>query len=342
MTDALCYGEEAFCAVTGNGIPNSVREMGSLVRRDGADLIASAFGKKHVCFVASGMAAIELALEVLGVRPHDEVLLPDNVCHTVPFAVLRAPAKPRFVTTGAELLMSVEAIAAAVRPKTAVVIAVHLHGLPFPVRSLRNALPDHIRIIEDCSQAFGVITEGDNIGVHADLVITSLGPTKPLSIGGGGALIGDGAYIPRLMERSRDNASSALFSPRPYLLPSSHLHGLRAAISLAEHLVRQRRDDVARHTEILRLHHLRLWTPPGGSIPSWHKVPVYPVDAAARKRVVEDRGLENFFLNPISPKTSELPIFNKMRRETASDIDLPFLIKPERLRDFARSLDSRS
>ena len=79
--------------------------------------------------VANGTDALELILAGLGIGPGDEVIVPANTFVATAEAVCAVGARPRFVDVLPDtLLIDPDAVAAAVGPATAAVIAVHLFG----------------------------------------------------------------------------------------------------------------------------------------------------------------------------------------------------------------------
>jgi dTDP-4-amino-4,6-dideoxygalactose transaminase len=117
---------------------------------------ASFCGTRRAVGVASGTAAIHLALAALGVGPGDEVV---TVAHTFTAsaeAVAQAGARPRFVdveeaTGGMDPKALADAVAGA-----AAVLPVHLYGLPVDLAAiLEVAGGAGVPVVEDAAQAHG-------------------------------------------------------------------------------------------------------------------------------------------------------------------------------------------
>ena len=83
--------------------------------------------------------------------------------------------------------LSVDAVAAAIGPKTAGIMAVHLGGHPAHMDALR-ALADkhHLALIEDCAQAHGAEHNGRPVGGLGDCAGFSFQSSKNLTSGEGG------------------------------------------------------------------------------------------------------------------------------------------------------------
>src|SRR3954452_5407506 len=112
-------------------------------------------GVAHVRCVSSCTAALILSMEVLGVGPGDEVLVPAMTFVASANAVERVGATPVFVDS--ELgtgLIDLEAAEAAVTPRTRAIMPFHLAGRPVDLDRL-DALRDRhgIHVVEDAAHA---------------------------------------------------------------------------------------------------------------------------------------------------------------------------------------------
>lgn len=137
----------------------------------------------------SATYALWVALRTLGVRPGDEVLIPQHDW-TASLAVVSAlGARAVVVATDPATLTIDPAAAAALRTaKTRAVIATHLYGIPADIPALEDALPG-VPIVEDCAQAFGSILDGRPVGSIGDAAVFSFGPGKRIDVGELGALV---------------------------------------------------------------------------------------------------------------------------------------------------------
>ncbi|ART72459.1 glutamine--scyllo-inositol aminotransferase [Mycobacterium dioxanotrophicus] len=148
--------------------------------------------------VASGTDALELILECLGIGPGDEVIVPANTFVASVEAVCSVGARPRFVDVLPDtLLIDPRAAAAAVRPSTAAILAVHLFGQMADLDALygvarRNALV----LIEDAAQAHGARLRGRRAGGIGVAAAFSFYPGKNLgALGDGGAVVTDDSAL---------------------------------------------------------------------------------------------------------------------------------------------------
>lgn len=154
---------------------------------------------------ASGTDALTIALMALGIKPGDEVIVPDFTFIAPAECVAFLGGTPRFADIDPETLqIDPESVRALIGPKTRGIIGVDLFGQCAPFMELRRIADEHgLWVLEDAAQAFGAsfISCGKSaagIKPHlkprractlGDISITSFYPSKPLGCyGDGGAL----------------------------------------------------------------------------------------------------------------------------------------------------------
>lgn len=100
---------------------------------------AAAHQAPHAVAVASGTAALEIALRIIGVAGR-EVVVPANTFYATAAAVLHAGGRPVFADVdAATFALSPATVEAALTPSTAAVVLVHVGGLITPeVDALRR------------------------------------------------------------------------------------------------------------------------------------------------------------------------------------------------------------
>ncbi|MEK0081748.1 DegT/DnrJ/EryC1/StrS family aminotransferase [Benzoatithermus flavus] len=170
---------------------------GELVERF-ETLWASYCGTRHCVGVDNGTSAIELTLAALGIGRGDEVIVPTNTFIATAEAVVATGARPVFVDVDpTTLLMTAETVAAAISPRTAAVIAVHLYGQPVDMDAIhRVADPAGIVVIEDAAQAHGARWQGRRTGSLSKAGCFSFYPGKNLgAFGDAGAIVTDDAAL---------------------------------------------------------------------------------------------------------------------------------------------------
>ncbi|HWT07469.1 MAG TPA: DegT/DnrJ/EryC1/StrS family aminotransferase [Xanthomonadales bacterium] len=153
--------------------------------------LASALSVEHVVAVNSGTDALVLALRAAGIGPGHEVIVPSYTFIATASAVSLAGAVPVFADSLPDrFTVDPSAVAAAVTPRTAAAIAVHLFGEPAELDALaRVCEANGISLIEDVAQAFGARYRGATAGAAGRLAAFSFYPTKNLACAGDGGAV---------------------------------------------------------------------------------------------------------------------------------------------------------
>ena len=139
--------------------------------------------------VTSGTAALQCAVNALGIGPGDEVILPAWTWHSCYSAILLAGALPVFAEIDESFNIDPADIEHRVTPQTKAIIAVHLQGNPCNMdRVLEIARKHNLRVIEDCAQSLGASYKGRPVGSMGDIGIYSLQMNKSITAGEGGAV----------------------------------------------------------------------------------------------------------------------------------------------------------
>lgn len=290
-------------------------------------MLARLYGKTDGVLVSSGQAAIQLALQILGIGRGDEVVVPDECCHLVPAAVVMAGATPVFAHVGRELTLTPDAVSSAITDQTRAVLAVHHLGLPCDISAIKASLPDSISLIEDAAQGFGISSGGGAVGSESDLVVSSFGERKPLSFGGGGGLFGNTSEIRLLGDREGASARNSSVVPHGFPIHPKAVEGLEEAIGKATQRVAIRRQDVSDMLpEVAGIGFLP-WTPREGDLPSWHRLPLWASDAQSSEHV--ESGLASGALQRSHGiQTKDLPMFTRYRRTApANGTGEPLLVR---------------
>ena len=151
-------------------------------------------GSPHAVALGSATAALHLALEALGVGAGDEVLVPTWTFTASAEVATYLGAKPVLVDIERDTLnASVEAMLAAVTPRTKAAVAVHLAGRPMAIRKLVDELAERdVAVVEDTAHAFPsrIDAEGGKLaGTFGAIGAYSFYATKTITTGEGGMLV---------------------------------------------------------------------------------------------------------------------------------------------------------
>jgi dTDP-4-amino-4,6-dideoxygalactose transaminase len=200
---------------------------------------------EHVLALASGTAALHLALVALGVGPGDEVITTPITWPATANVIVHTGATPVFVDVlDGDLNIDPALAAAAVTGRTKVILPVDLAGQPADLDPL---LELGIPVVEDAAHAAESRYRGRKVGSIAEVTCFSLYATKNIAAGEGGLIstnsddIAQAVLDLRLMRRG----DGSLYDiPVPGY--KANLSDVLATIALCQ------LDKLDRHTEIRR------------------------------------------------------------------------------------------
>jgi len=193
---------------------------------------ASFCSARHCVGVASGTAALTIALMAAGIGPGDEVIVPGHTFIASPLAVVNAGARVVFCDVERETgLIDVAAAAAAVGPATAAIVPVHLYGQACRMDAIAKLGARHgLLVIEDAAQAHGARYRGRPVGGIGDAGAFSFYPSKNLgALGDGGAICTNDDAIAERARRLR-NLGQKRHGEHVELGFNERLDGLQAAL----------------------------------------------------------------------------------------------------------------
>lgn len=194
-----------------------------------------------VHYTTSGRASILLALEALGVRAGDRVLVPTYHCPTMVAPVTHLGAVPVFYPIDEHGTPDLAWLDAQTLGAARVLLAPHYFGLPQPMCRLRGWCDGRgIQLIEDCAHAlFGQAGERP-VGRWGDVAIASL--TKFLPVPEGGCLVlNGGAGAPALREPGSTTHVKALVDMLEVGATQGQLQGLGTLVAGGLGLLRRLR-----------------------------------------------------------------------------------------------------
>ncbi|MCZ8248618.1 MULTISPECIES: DegT/DnrJ/EryC1/StrS family aminotransferase [unclassified Microcystis] len=177
---------------------------------------AQACGVEYAVGVASGTAALALALQAYGIGAGDEVLVPANTFVATLMGVIQAGAKPILVDCHLDTaLIDLAAAAQRITPNTRAILPVHLYGQMVSPQQLQDfARSYNLIIFEDAAQAHLASREGYRAGSVGVAAGFSFYPSKNLgAFGNGGMLVSND---PEISQKAR--------SLRNYGAPSKYFH----------------------------------------------------------------------------------------------------------------------
>ena len=143
---------------------------------------------RHCVAVNSGTSALQLTLLALGIGRGDEVVVPSFSFAATANAVRLVGAEPVFADIDpGSYCVDPDAVAAAIGPRTAAIMPVHLYGHPAAMDRLTGLAGAHgLALVEDAAQAHAATLHGSPVGAFGTAGCFSFYPTKNMhSLEGG-------------------------------------------------------------------------------------------------------------------------------------------------------------
>lgn len=157
--------EEAFCTLTGN---------------------------RHAIAVSSATAGMHVTLMALGIGPGDEVITPSLTRVSTLNMIVLLGATPVMIDVDRDTLMvTPQAVEAAITPRTKAIVPVHYAGAPCDIDGIRAIAERHgIPVVEDAAHAAGTYYKSQHVG-HQGTAIFSFHAIKNMTCAEGGLVVTD-------------------------------------------------------------------------------------------------------------------------------------------------------
>lgn len=164
--------------------------------------MSTTVNRKYGIAVSNGTAALEVAVQAIGIEEGDEVIIPAFTIISCAMAVTKLGAVPVLVDSDIHTWnMKVDEIEKKITPKTKAIMIVHLYGLPVDVDAvLALAKKYDLKVIEDAAEMHGQTYKGKPCGSFGDISTFSFYPNKHITTGEGGMVVTDDE---KLAERCR-------------------------------------------------------------------------------------------------------------------------------------------
>lgn len=197
---------------------------------------AALVGARGAVGVASGTAALHLALLAVGIKPGDEVITTAHTFIATAEPISLIGARPVFVDID-PLTYNIDpgSVEEAITSRTRAIVAVHLYGQPAQLEALRDIAKSHgLWLIEDAAQAHAAEYEGRRCGSFGDLACFSFYPGKNLgAYGDAGAVTGNDEELLARVRKLRDHGRTTKYEHEEIGFPE-RIDALQAAILAAK------------------------------------------------------------------------------------------------------------
>ncbi|MDE2360650.1 MAG: DegT/DnrJ/EryC1/StrS aminotransferase family protein [Betaproteobacteria bacterium] len=250
--------DEATIAAVGDVLRSGQITSGPWVERFEAAL-SDFCGGRPVRTVTSATAAVEIALQLAGIGPGDEVITCAQSFFTVLNMIVKVGATPVFVDCDpVSRNIDLGQVEARIGPRTRAIIPTHWPGSLVDMDALHALAGERgLRVIEDAALVIGSRWKGTPVGAFGDLVSFSFHPNKNMTSIEGGALVCNDADEARRVdilrfhgiERLPDGTRDVGFPGGKFNLPDVNARIGVAQLERLPAFLERRRALVARYFE---------------------------------------------------------------------------------------------
>jgi dTDP-4-amino-4,6-dideoxygalactose transaminase len=328
-------------------VDSSAFTNGPQVREFEADFAAYC-GTEHAVGLASGLDALRLGLQALGMRPGDEVVVAANTFVASLEAVTQAGGRPVVVDASEEdYNLDPAAVEPALTERTRFLMPTHLYGQLADMRALTElARRRGLTIVEDACQAHGASRDGIPSGTAGAAAAFSFYPGKNLgAFGDAGALVTGDEELAGLVRALREHGQR-----RKYV---HDVEGWTARLDTIQAIVllrklpyldgwnAERREVAAAYTARLDgIGDVRLPRVPDGSDPVWHIYAIRTADPDRLAGFLRERGIgtgrhypDPVHLSPayawLGHRKGEFPVAEALAAEVLSLPMFPGMTEPQ-------------
>jgi dTDP-4-amino-4,6-dideoxygalactose transaminase len=179
---------------------------------------------KYCLVTLNGSTAILMALLALGIKPGDEIIVPNRTWISTAHAPMILGAKPVPVDVLPDKpVIDTNKIREKITEKTKAIVPVHLDGRDSNMEEINLiARENNLAVIEDACQSFLSKTKnGEYLGTLSDIGCLSFSITKLFSTAQGGALITNNEQLYNKLKLIRNNGTPSALTPEYNTLGSN-------------------------------------------------------------------------------------------------------------------------
>jgi len=165
-------------------------------------------GAKYGIATSNGTTALHLALASAGIKPEDEVIIPDFTMIATANSVTYTGAKLVLVDSEPETWnIDPNKIEEKITKRTRAIMIMHTYGHPVDMNSILNIARDHdLLVIEDAAEAHGAEYRGKRTGGLGDMSCFSFYANKIITTGEGGMVVTNNEEFAEQARMLRDQA----------------------------------------------------------------------------------------------------------------------------------------
>ena len=147
--------------------------------------IAKKFDRKYAVALTNGSAALDVALQCVGLKKDDEVIVPSFAIISCLSAIVRTGATPIFCDVDLDSWnMSLDHVKEKLSPNTKAVLMVHLYGLTAEAKKIEDFCKEkNLHLIEDSAEAHGQSIDNRKCGSFGNISTFSFYANKHITTG---------------------------------------------------------------------------------------------------------------------------------------------------------------
>jgi len=299
-------------------------------------------GARYAIAVVNGTAALQVALQVAGVKPGDEVITQALTFAATASAIIHAGAEPVFVdvdqnTMGMSperledwLVQNTDSAASAEHPidemtgkPVSAVVPMHTFGHPCRIDEIKMIADKyHIILVEDSAESLGSYYKGKHTGTFGLAGILSYNGNKTITTGGGGMIITNDEEFAR---RARHITTTAKL---PHRWEYAHdeagynyrLTNVGAAIGVAQmeklaEYLKNKRETAEKYEQFCREHGLAFVHEPEGAVSNYWLNAIVMNDRKERDAFLEFSNNNGVATRPIWRLMNKLDVYRHCQRD---------------------------
>jgi len=241
-------------------------------------------GCAHTIALNSCTAGLHLALDVLGVKPGDEVITTPLTFASTANVIIHRGARPVFVDVERDTMnIDPAGIERAITGRTKAIIPVHMAGRPCEMDEIMHLAQNHgLQVVEDAAHAVEAWYKGKKVGNIGHITAFSFYATKNVTTGEGGMLTtnndvwADEIRIKSLHGISKDawrRYSAEGFQPYETLYPGYKYNMMDIQAALGIHQLARVEENLKIRERYWEMYDLAFSRMPEITIPSTHLAP---------------------------------------------------------------------
>jgi dTDP-4-amino-4,6-dideoxygalactose transaminase len=241
---------EALCLTGGTAtkltLGNQVKQLEEAVQRY--------LGVKHALFLTNATAGFEIAYNMAGLRPGDEVIVPAITFIATIVYPLAIGAKVVLADLDPRTLnLDPADVARRITPRTRMIVPVHIGGWPVEMAPLMRLARQHdLVVLEDAAHAFGGMYRGRRTGTIGHFGAYSFHEVKNINAFGEGGLLVTNTKYGRQFSKSRFVGLDLSTHIPDWLYDVTTIPGMRGSFVAGNHSATEIQA-VALHSQMQRI-----------------------------------------------------------------------------------------